>query len=61
VDLDVWGENQRGEVTTPGHATILLPSHVHGEVRLLPAPGGAITCQEALDSLAQRFAAEEQE
>ncbi len=26
VDLDVWGENQRGEVTTPGHATVLLPS-----------------------------------
>ena len=61
VDLDVWGENQRGETTTPGHATILLPSHEHGEVRLPPAPGGATTCQEALDSLAQRFAAEEQE
>src|SRR3712207_8260941 len=26
VDLDIWGENQRGEVTTPGHASILLPS-----------------------------------
>ena len=32
VDLDIWGENQRGETTTPGHATILLPSRVHGEV-----------------------------
>ncbi len=61
VDLDVWGENQRGETTTPGHATILLPSRDHGAVRLPPAPGGATTCQEALDSLAQRFAAEEQQ
>ncbi|HET9730167.1 MAG TPA: hypothetical protein VFR41_12130, partial [Acidimicrobiia bacterium] len=26
VDLEIWGENQRGEVTTPGHASILLPS-----------------------------------
>jgi hypothetical protein len=60
VDLDVWGENQRGETTTPGHATILLPSHQHGEVRLPPPPGGAATCQEALDALADRFAAEEQ-
>ena len=25
VDLEISGENQRGEVTTPGHATILLP------------------------------------
>jgi hypothetical protein len=40
VDLDVWGENQRGEITTPGHATILLPSHGHGEVRLPPARWG---------------------
>ena len=40
VDLDVWGENQRGETTTPGHATILLPSHQHGEVRLPQPPGG---------------------
>ena len=26
VDMDVWFENQRGEVTTPGHATVSLPS-----------------------------------
>jgi hypothetical protein len=26
VDLDVWAENQRGEVTAPGHATVQLPS-----------------------------------
>ena len=59
VDLDVWGENQRGETTTPGHATILLPSTEHGPVRLPDPPGGARTCQEALDALAARFAADE--
>jgi acyl dehydratase len=27
VDLDIWAENQRGEVTTPnGNATVILPS-----------------------------------
>jgi len=56
VDLEVWGENQRGEQTTPGHATILLPSHEHGDVRLPEPPGGATSCQEALDALAIRFA-----
>jgi acyl dehydratase len=56
VDLDVWGENQRGEQTTPGHATILLPSRERGYVRLPEPPGGATTCQEALDALAVRFA-----
>jgi acyl dehydratase len=59
VDLDISGENQRGETTTPGHATILLPSHEHGPVRLPEPPGGATTCQQALDALADRFAAEE--
>ena len=59
VDLEVWGENQRGETTTPGHATVLLPSREHGAVRLPDPPGGAATCQEALDALARRFAAEE--
>ena len=53
------GENQRGETTTPGHATILLPSREHGPVRLPEPPGGATTCQEALDALVARFAAEE--
>jgi acyl dehydratase len=56
VDLDVWGENQRGETTTPGHATILLPSREHGEVRLPDPPGGATSCLEALDALTERFA-----
>lgn len=26
VDLEIWGENQRGEITTPGLATVVLPS-----------------------------------
>ena len=26
VDLEIWGENQRGDVTTPGMATVVLPS-----------------------------------
>ncbi|MGM7697797.1 FAS1-like dehydratase domain-containing protein [Microbacterium sp. A84] len=26
VDLEIWGENQRGEITTPGMATVILPS-----------------------------------
>jgi hypothetical protein len=61
VDVDVRGENQRGEVTTPGHATILLPSREHGPVRLPDPPGGATTCQAALDALVARFAAMERD
>jgi acyl dehydratase len=61
VDLDIWGENQRGDTTTPGHATILLPSRDHGPVRLPDPPGGAHTCAEVLDALVARFAAQEQE
>lgn len=26
MDCEIWAENQYGEVTTPGHATIVLPS-----------------------------------
>jgi acyl dehydratase len=58
VDLDLWGENQRGEVTTPGHATILLPSRQHGPVRLPDPPGGATDLQGLLQMLADRFAAD---
>jgi acyl dehydratase len=55
VDLEVWGENQRGEVTVPGHATILLPSRDHGPVRLPEPPGGASDLQSALAAVAARF------
>jgi hypothetical protein len=56
VDVELRGENQRGEVTTPGHATIVLPSHEHGPVRLPVPPGGATTCTGTLDALVSRFA-----
>jgi acyl dehydratase len=57
VDVDLVAENQRGEVTTPGHATILLPSRAHGAVRLPDPPGGATDLQSALDAIAGIFAA----
>lgn len=56
VDLEIWGENQHAEITTPGHATVLLPSRRHGDVRLPDPPGGASDLQGALDALAERFA-----
>ena len=61
VDLDIWGQNQRGEITCPGHATILLPSREHGAVRLPSPPGDATTCQETLDALVERFARMEED
>ena len=30
VDIDCWGENQKGEITMPGHATVSLPSREKG-------------------------------
>ena len=56
VDLELRAENQRGEITTPGHATILLPSRAHGPVRLPAAPGGGVELQEALEAIAADFA-----
>lgn len=56
VDVDVWGTNQRGETTVPGHATILLPSRRQGPVRLPDPPGRAANCEEALAGLVERFA-----
>ena len=56
VDLEIQATNQRGELTTPGHATILLPSREHGPVRLPDPPGGATDLQGALDAIAARFA-----
>jgi len=58
VELEVWGENQRGEITTPGHATVLLPSREHGEVRLPDPPGGATNLPGALDAIIERFVQE---
>jgi hypothetical protein len=59
VDVDLVVVNQRGEETTPGHATILLPSREHGPVRLPDPPGGATTLQGALEAIAARFRANE--
>ena len=55
VDIDLTMTNQRGEVTTPGHATILLPSRQHGPVRLPEVPGSASDLQSALDAISARF------
>ncbi len=55
VDLDIWGENNRGDITTPGHATILLPSREFGEVRLPDPPGAATDCRELLAALVDRY------
>jgi len=39
VDVELAATNQRGTVTTPGTATILLPSRDGGAVRLPDPPG----------------------
>jgi acyl dehydratase len=41
VDLAMQGENQRGETTTLGTATVLLPSKKQDKVLLPEPPGGA--------------------
>ncbi len=56
VDVEIEGTNQRGEVTCPGKATILLPSREHGDVRLPEPPGGATGCAVTLEALVDRFA-----
>ena len=62
VELEIWGENQRGETTTPGHATILLPSREHGAGPTAGrARGGATTCAGRAGALVDRFAAMEAE
>jgi len=55
VDVELAATNQRGVVTTPGHATILLPSREHGPIRLPDPPGGATDLQGALDAIAREW------
>jgi acyl dehydratase len=55
IDVELTAINQRGEVTTPGHATILLPSREHGPVRLPDPPGSAMNLQDALAAISQRY------
>jgi acyl dehydratase len=56
VDLELTCRNQRGEITTPGSATVLLPSREHGAVRLPDPPDGATTLKAAFDATISRFA-----
>jgi len=56
VDLELEGRNQRGETTTPGHASILLPSRARGAVRLPDPPGGATDLEGVIAALAARHA-----
>ncbi len=56
VDIDLVAENQRGELTTPGHATVLLPSREHGPVRLPDPPGGARDLEAGIAAIAEQFA-----
>lgn len=55
VDVELAATNQRGELTTPGHATILLPSRQRGPVRLPDPPGGAGDLQGALTAISGRY------
>jgi hypothetical protein len=56
VDVELKAVNQRGELTTPGRASILLPSRQFGPVRLPDPPGAARDLQEALDAISDRYA-----
>ncbi|MEO3783687.1 MaoC family dehydratase N-terminal domain-containing protein [Actinocorallia sp. B10E7] len=58
VDLELRTRNQRGEVTSPASATVLLPSREHGPVHLPDPPGSATTLEAAFDATIDRFARE---
>ena len=53
IDLEVVATNQRGAVTTPGTATILLPSREHGPVRLPDPPGADLP--SSLEAISEAF------
>jgi acyl dehydratase len=54
VDVALRATNQRGQETTPGTATILLPSRSHGPVRLPDPPGAGL--DSAMRAIVERFA-----
>ena len=54
VDIALKATNQRGQETTPGTATILLPSREHGPVRLPDPPGTDL--DGAMRAIVERFA-----
>jgi acyl dehydratase len=56
VELELRAVNQRGEVTTPGHATVILPSSQYGPVVLPDPPGKAKGLAGALEAIADDFA-----
>lgn len=56
VDIELHATNQRGVDTAPGHATVLLPSRSHGEVRLPDPPGSAGSLAELLEAVVADFA-----
>ncbi|GAA3979046.1 MaoC family dehydratase N-terminal domain-containing protein [Actinomadura viridis] len=58
VDLELRTRNQRGEVTSPATATVLLPSREHGPVRPPGPPRGATILEAAFDATIDRFALE---
>jgi acyl dehydratase len=55
VDLELAATNQRGTVTSPGRATILLPSRERGPIRLPDPPGGARDLETALVAIGEAF------
>ena len=54
VDVALRATNQRGQETTPGTATILLPSRSRGPVRLPDPPGADL--DSAMRAIVERFA-----
>jgi acyl dehydratase len=56
VDLRVAGTNQRGEMTAPGTATVILPSREHGPVKLPRPPAESSTRGAAIRHLADAAA-----
>ena len=58
VDLELRTRSQRGEITSPATATLLLPSREHGPVRLPDPPGDAATLEGALEAAVGQFGRE---
>ena len=53
--LDLEARTSAARSTTPGHATILLPSREHGPVRLPDPPGGARDLAGRADAISAEF------